>query len=67
VEHSRVSWELAVFWISVVAILFDFMMTELHISYTVAWRRLQYSCLENPMTEESGRLQTMGSLRVRYD
>ena len=22
---------------------------------------LQYSCLENPMTEESGRLQSMGS------
>ena len=28
---------------------------------------LQYSCLENPWTEESGRLQSMGSLRVRHD
>ena len=28
---------------------------------------LQYSCLENPMTEEPGRLQSMGSLRVGYD
>ena len=30
---------------------------------------LQYSCLENPMdgTEEPGRLQSMGSLRVRHD
>ena len=25
---------------------------------------LQYSCLENPWTEEPGRLQFMGSLRV---
>ena len=25
---------------------------------------LQYSCLGNPMTEENGRLQTMGSQRV---
>ena len=28
---------------------------------------LQYSCLENPWTEEPGRLQSMGSLRVGYD
>ena len=28
---------------------------------------LQYSCLENPMMEESGRLQSMGSLRVGPD
>ena len=28
---------------------------------------LQYSCLENPWTEEHGRLQSMGSLRVRHD
>ena len=28
---------------------------------------LQYSCLENPWTEESGRLQSMGSLRVGND
>ena len=28
---------------------------------------LQYSCLENPWTEEPGGLQSMGSLRVRYD
>ena len=28
---------------------------------------LQYSCLENPWTEEPGRLQSMRSLRVRYD
>ena len=28
---------------------------------------LQYSCLENPRTEESGKLQSMGSLRVGYD
>ena len=28
---------------------------------------LQYSCLENPMDEEPGRLQSMGSLRVRHD
>ena len=28
---------------------------------------LQYSCLENPWTEEPGRLQSMGSLRVRHD
>ena len=28
---------------------------------------LQYFCLENPMTEEPGRLQSMGSLRVRHD
>ena len=27
---------------------------------------LQYSCLENPM-EEPGRLQSMGSQRVRHD
>ena len=27
----------------------------------------QYSCLENPWTEEPGRLQSMGSLRVRHD
>ena len=27
----------------------------------------QYSCLENPWTEEPGGLQSMGSLRVRYD
>ena len=25
---------------------------------------LQYSCLENPWTEEPGRLQSMGLLRV---
>ena len=29
--------------------------------------RLQYSCLENPMAEEPGRLQSMGSLRVGHD
>ena len=28
---------------------------------------LQYSCLENSWTEEPGRLQSMGSLRVRND
>ena len=28
---------------------------------------LQYSCLENPWTEEPGRVQSMGSLRVRHD
>ena len=28
---------------------------------------LQYSCLEIPWTEEPGRLQSMGSLRVRHD
>jgi len=28
---------------------------------------LQYSCLENPRTEEPGRLQSMGSLRVGND
>ena len=28
---------------------------------------LQYSCLENPWTEEPGRLQFMGSLRVGHD
>ena len=28
---------------------------------------LQYSCLENPWTEEPGGLQTMGSQRVRCD
>ena len=28
---------------------------------------LQYSCLENPMGEEPGRLQSMGSLRVGHD
>ena len=28
---------------------------------------LQYSCLENPMAEESGRLQSIWSLRVRHD
>ena len=27
---------------------------------------LQYSCLENPWTEEPGGLQSMGSLRVRH-
>ena len=27
---------------------------------------LQYSCLENPWTEEPGRLQSMGLLRVRH-
>ena len=27
----------------------------------------QYSCLENSMTEEPGRLQSLGSLRVRHD
>ena len=28
---------------------------------------LQYSCLENAITEEAGRLQSMGSQRVRHD
>ena len=28
---------------------------------------LQYSCLENSWTEESGRLQSMGSQTVRHD
>ena len=28
---------------------------------------LQYSCLENSMTEEPGGLQSMGSQRVRHD
>ena len=28
---------------------------------------LQYSCLENPWTEETGGLQSMGSLRVWHD
>ena len=28
---------------------------------------LQYYCLENPWTEEPGRLQSMGSQRVRHD
>ena len=28
---------------------------------------LQYSCLEDPMEEEPGRLQSMGSLRVGHD
>ena len=28
---------------------------------------LQYSCLENPWTEEPGRLWSMGSQRIGYD
>ena len=28
---------------------------------------IQYSCLENPWTEEPSRLQSMGSLRVGHD
>ena len=28
---------------------------------------LQYTCLENPMAEEPGRLQSMGLQRVRHD
>ena len=28
---------------------------------------LQYSCLENPTKEEPGRLQSMGSQRLRHD
>ena len=28
---------------------------------------LQYACLENPMTEEPGGLQSMGLQRVRHD
>ena len=28
---------------------------------------LQYSCLENPMDEEPGGLQSMGSQRVGHD
>jgi len=28
---------------------------------------LQYCCLENPWTEEPGRLQSMGSQRVGHD
>ena len=28
---------------------------------------LQYSCLENSITEESGRLQSMGSQRVGHE
>ena len=28
---------------------------------------LQYSCLENPWTEEPGRLQSMGSLKAGHD
>ena len=28
---------------------------------------LQYACLENPMTEEPGRLQSMGLHRVGHD
>ena len=28
---------------------------------------LQYSCLENPMAEEPGGLQSMGSQRVKHD
>ena len=28
---------------------------------------LQYSCLENPMNEEPGRLHSLGSPRVRHD
>ena len=28
---------------------------------------LQYSCLRNPMTEEPGRLQSIGLHRVRHD
>ena len=27
----------------------------------------QYSCLENPMDREAGRLQSMGSQRIRHD
>ena len=29
--------------------------------------RLQYCCLANPMIEEPGRLQSMGSQRVGHD
>ena len=29
--------------------------------------QLQYTCLENPMTEEHGGLQSTGSQRVRHD
>ena len=28
---------------------------------------LQYACLENPMAEEPGRLQSVGSQRVTHD
>ena len=31
------------------------------------WQPTPYSCLENTMDEEPGRLQSIGSLRVRHD
>ena len=39
---------------------------EIMIVYKHNGNLLQYSCLENP-TEEPGRLQSMGSLRVGHD
>ena len=39
----------------------------IHISGEGNGTPLQYSCLENPMAEEPGRLRSMGSLRVRHD
>ena len=39
---------------------------RLHFAFASPCRD-QYSCLENPMAEEPGRLQSMGSLRVRHD
>ena len=42
-----------------------------HFSLSCIWEGngnpLQYSCLENPMDEEPGGLQSMGSQRVRHD
>ena len=35
--------------------------------YSEVYTPLQYFCLENPWTEESGGLQSMGSLRVGHD
>ena len=51
-----------------------FFVIELQLIYSVVLAPgegngtpLQYSCLENPMDEEPGGLQSMGSLRVGHD
>ena len=47
-------------------------LAQLYLLVEVSFREgsgtpLQYSCLENPMDGEPGRLQSMGSLRVGHD
>ena len=64
---TDLAWYLNLKWILGTSFLRKLGDSEYIFHHIIHRTPLQYSCLENPMDKEPGRLQSMGSLRVGHD